>query len=242
MSQPTLRAVPARAGTEIGRVALTLLGGAGLIGGAFLNWTRGTTGAHLIYESLIKTNFSTTADIVKSAGGLAVILGLAAVVGLADRTGRLTRLAGVLGIALFALFLIEVLRSADHSLQIGTWLVLAGSVLSLLGGLLVPRRTVLAPVVAQDPQPVGRRRGSRRPDEADYAESDRTAPIPADPTWDRRERGGEQTTAGGTTAPGWPAPPGNQMDPGERQALGDTSDPRDTQPVAHGHRHHLWRH
>lgn len=142
--------VPARtrAGFDFGRLLLTLAGCAAVIIAAFLDWTRGIAGTDLTNHSLVKIEFFAQSDIVKSVGGIAILLGLVALVGLVDRTGWLTRLAGALGIVLFVLLAIEVYRSAQHSMQVGAWLALAGSVVLVIAGFL-GREIVEAPTVVE---------------------------------------------------------------------------------------------
>lgn len=140
----------ARPGFEAGRLVLTLIGGAALIVGAFLDWTRDTAATSLTNRSLFQTDFSTRTDIVKTAGGIAILIGLIAVVGLIDRTGWLTRLAGALGIVMFILFAVEVYRSSQHSLQAGAWLALGGGVVLVLGGMLGPRAPIEGPMVVEE--------------------------------------------------------------------------------------------
>ena len=140
----------ARPGTEVGRIVLSLLGGAALVVGAFLDWTRGVVGTDLTNKVFVQTDFSSRTDIVKTAGGIAVVLGLLAVVGMVDRSGWLTRLAGALGIVAFALFAIEVYRaSAPHSVQSGAWMVLGGGVVLTMAGLLGPRPVMDVPTVVE---------------------------------------------------------------------------------------------
>ncbi|MEZ0109658.1 hypothetical protein ABH920_003672 [Catenulispora sp. EB89] len=117
------------------RVLVTALGAAGLIVGAFLNWTRNTQGTHVSWRSVYQDSFAGTNDIVQSIGGASILLGLIAVLGLADASGWLVRLAGAVGIVGSVLFIIQVQRSSEHSMQIGLWFALAGSVLCVLGGL-----------------------------------------------------------------------------------------------------------
>jgi hypothetical protein len=138
-----------RAGSDVGRLLLTLVGGAALIVGAFLNWTRNLAGDNLSNHALVKIEFFAQSDIVKTAGGISVLLGLVALVGLVDRTGWLTRLAGALGIVLFVLFAIEVYRSSQHQVQIGAWLALAGGVALVLGGLFGGREIVEVPAAVE---------------------------------------------------------------------------------------------
>ncbi|MEY9893099.1 hypothetical protein ABIA35_004353 [Catenulispora sp. MAP12-49] len=117
------------------RILLTALGAAGLIVGAFMNWTRSTQGSHVSWRALFDSGFGGTTDIVQSVGGASILVGLVAVLGLADVTGWLTRLAGAIGLVGSVLFIIQVQRSTDHSLQVGLWLALAGSVLCIAAGL-----------------------------------------------------------------------------------------------------------
>lgn len=117
------------------RVLLTALGAAGLIVGAFLNWTRDTQGTHVSWRSVYTDAFGSTDSIVKSIGGASILLGLIAVLGLADASGWLVRLAGAVGIVGSVLFIIQVQSSSDHRMQAGLWVALAGSVLCVLGGL-----------------------------------------------------------------------------------------------------------
>jgi hypothetical protein len=140
----------ARPGLEAGRLVLTLLGGAALVVGAFLNWTRDTAATSITNRSLVQTDFTTRSDIVQTAGGIAILIGIVAVIGLIDRTGWLSRLAGALGIVLFILFAVEVYRSADHSMQAGAWLALAGGIVLIIGGMLAPRSPEEMPTVLEE--------------------------------------------------------------------------------------------
>jgi hypothetical protein len=126
---PTTRTV-----NDNGRLFFTTVGGAALVVAAFLNWSRNMTGYSLSNHSLINTTFFTQTDIVRTVGGLAVVIGLVGMFGLVDHSGWLTRLCGLFGVALFVMFLIEVLRSSDHTLQAGAWLTLAGGLAMLVGG------------------------------------------------------------------------------------------------------------
>ena len=56
--------------------------------------------------------------------------------GLAARSGWLTRLAGALGIAGFVLFAIEIYRAnmSASNIGAGAWVALAGSVVTLIAG------------------------------------------------------------------------------------------------------------
>lgn len=116
------------------RILLTALGAAGLIVGAFLNWTRNTEGTQVSWRAVYQDTFGGTDNIVQSIGGISVLLGLIAVLGLVDASGWLTRLAGAVGIIGSVLFIIQVQRSSDHGLQVGLWFALVGSVLCVLAG------------------------------------------------------------------------------------------------------------
>jgi hypothetical protein len=159
----------ARPGLEAGRLVLTLLGAAALIVGAFLNWTRSTAATNITNRALLQTDFTTRSDIVKTTGGIAILIGILAVVGLIDRTGWLSRLAGALGIVLFILFAVEVYRATGHTLQAGAWLALAGGVILIIGGLLTPRTLDELPTVIEEREritaPNERSIDGRRPDD-----------------------------------------------------------------------------
>jgi hypothetical protein len=139
-----------RAGSDFARLLFTLVGGAALIVSAFLNWTRGIDGDNLSNHALVRTEFFAQSDIVKTVGGIAVLIGLIALLGLVDRTGWLTRLAGALGIVLFVLFAVEVYRSSQHTMQVGAWLALAGGIVLVIGGFFGAREVVEAPTVVEE--------------------------------------------------------------------------------------------
>jgi hypothetical protein len=140
------------------RLALSVLGAAGMIIGAFLPWLRfdegqappgvGLTGLDLSNSIFYSTDDPFGASFIGSAGLAAIILGVLALLGMALRTGWLTSLAGVLGIIAFVLVLITLYRvpDADFSVSnvgLGLWVVLAGGVLALLGGFFGARPTAV---------------------------------------------------------------------------------------------------
>ena len=154
-AQPT--AAPAATGTRtrpmglLARVLLTLIGAAGMIIGGFLNWTHGMNGVDLSYRAFYQTRFVNDTNFVTTVGFAMIVLGLIALVGLAPRSGWLTRLAGVLGIVGFVLFVIQLTRShasMPSSIQIGAWIALAGSVVALIGGFFGTRTVVVSPAAA----------------------------------------------------------------------------------------------
>jgi hypothetical protein len=150
MVVPTTTTTTPRAASIGARVVLTLLGAAGLVIAAFLDWTDGIRGLDLSWTALYKTEFVTTDTIYKSVGGLSILLGLLLIVSLAAFFGSLTRLVAALGIVMFVLFAIEIYRdSATHDIQVGAWVALAGSLVALIGGFMPVQRTaaVAGPVV-----------------------------------------------------------------------------------------------
>jgi hypothetical protein len=131
------------------RTLATLLGAAALVVGAFQHWTTAPrTGDTLTLRALVQTDFATRTDILKTVGGLSVLIGLVALAGLADRTGWLERLAGSAAVAVFLMFAIELFRSAGDSASAalraagaGVWMELGGGLLLMLGSLFGVHRT-----------------------------------------------------------------------------------------------------
>jgi hypothetical protein len=145
-------------GTIAGRVIFTTLGAVGMIVGAFLDWFGGDRGTDLSYRVF----FQPVRDIgpgltpleineqafLTSAGSVVIAIAVLALVGLAG--SWITRLAGALGVAAFVLFAISVYRTETassflDSMEIGAWLVLIGSVITLIGGFVGTRRVVALP-------------------------------------------------------------------------------------------------
>jgi hypothetical protein len=160
-------AVPPRGWSWAGlsmRILLTLAGAAGMIVSAFLNWVNAPGGVEGV-ELDIRTVWipqreyvATEASFVETMGFAAIVLGLIAIIGLAPRSGWLTRLAGAVGIIGFILFVVQLYRSSGafdvEDLRLGAWLLIGGSVLALIGGFLGTRiRYVMppAPAVLQEP-------------------------------------------------------------------------------------------
>jgi hypothetical protein len=130
------------------RIALTLVGAAAMIVGAFLEWGGGTAGTEVEYRAFFDTDAGggETVGFATSAGFVLIVLGLLALLGMAFRTGWLTRLAGALGLVALVLLVVTLYR-ADESLsflQIGFWVSAAGSLVALIGGFLGSRPRVVA--------------------------------------------------------------------------------------------------
>jgi hypothetical protein len=193
------RVVPAHSAPEFGRRTLTLIGAAALIVGACLNWTQNTLGTNLTFRSLLQEDFATRADVVRTSGGIAILLGIVALVGLVDRKAWLSRLAGLAAIAEFVMLAIEVYRGSGRTLQIGAWLLLAGGVVLLLGGSVHERnRYIETPAggAAVDDgvddtatRPATRRVPDREPVATPESDAERTQVVnaPVDPSAEGRD-------------------------------------------------------
>lgn len=120
------------------RIALVAVGAAGMIVGAFLEWVNGIHGIDLSNRVFFTTHIGTTGTFLASAGAVAIAIGLVAMIGLAPIGGWLVRLAGIAGIIGFVLSVISMARVGSFSLPqdigIGLWLVLVGSVVTLIAG------------------------------------------------------------------------------------------------------------
>jgi len=121
------------------RVFFTALGALGLILGAFQPWTRNLDGTDLPWGGLSQDTVNVPDNAMRTLGAASIALGLLAVLGLADATGKLTRVAGSAGIVGLLLFIIQVERSPIHSIQDGVWLAMAGSVVCVIAGLKAER-------------------------------------------------------------------------------------------------------
>ncbi len=154
------------AGGLSARIILTLLGVAGMIAGSFLNWFNigsedvppgvelpGTAGIEWNWSVLYSTEDPFDASFFSSIGFVVIVLALLAIVGLALRTGWLTRLAGALAIVAVILYAITLYRVPEQELSIseiglGAWLVAAGGLVVVIAGFLGSRRVVSANVPA----------------------------------------------------------------------------------------------
>ena len=151
--QPAASSRSARRGFSWGSLAVrflfSLLGAAGMVVGAFLEWVHQSKakGVDVSVRAFFRSNFTTHAQFAKSLGVVFIILGLLAIVGMAFRSGWLTSLVGVLGIVGFVLFVIELHRSKASlpgSIGPGAWIALAGGFLALIGGILGGRARPVA--------------------------------------------------------------------------------------------------
>lgn len=148
-------------GAMLVRLVLTLVGAAAMIVSGFLKWINPiaqSTAQHISIRSLWSTNFRHTGSFVTSMAALVILLGLVAIVGLAPRSGWLTRLAGALGIVVAVLFGIQLFRLPQGSfpgdLGVGVWVLLGGGIVALIGGFLGTRHRVVytpvAPAVVEE--------------------------------------------------------------------------------------------
>lgn len=147
------------AGRVAARVVLTLAGAAGMIVGPFLGWTGGgIPGLRVRLAAFYRPDLGASGSFPVTVGGVMVLIGLLAIVGLAGRSGWITRLAGTLGIVAFALFVIELFRAGALPIGPGAWLALAGAVVALIAGFVTSQ--VAASPAAAGSRPAGVPTGS----------------------------------------------------------------------------------
>ncbi|WP_034263081.1 hypothetical protein [Actinospica robiniae] len=140
-----------------GRVLASVLAVVALVIGAFQGWTSFRTGDKLTLHVLTGVDFGATGDIVKTVGGLSILIALVAVVALVDPSGWLTRLAGAAAVIVAVMFAIEAFRyyghhfdTALHNVRAGFWLELGAGVLLLLAGSFNSRRAVVVPTADEN--------------------------------------------------------------------------------------------
>jgi hypothetical protein len=136
-----------RAGRIRARLVFTLIGAVALVVGVFLDWTESLPGYRLTTWSLVQNSFYTRNELLDTVGAVSVLIAIVALLSLLDRTGWLTRLAGLAAVVLFAMFAIQVFRhhgqhfgAAYNALRAGAWCQLGGGAVLLLGGLIRYRR------------------------------------------------------------------------------------------------------
>lgn len=137
------------------RLVFTVLGIAALLVGAVLNWQARLAGNKLTLRSLIQDDFTTRSDVLRTVAVASALIAIVALLGLLDRTGWLTRLAGLAAVVVFAMFAVQVYRhygenlaASYHALRPGAWFQLGAGVLLLLGGLIRYRRRSDRPALA----------------------------------------------------------------------------------------------
>lgn len=119
------------------RLVLTGLGAGLIIVGSFGEWIGSAAGDQLSWRAFLAPDFDPVQPIlILSAAGITIGIGILAILGLAFQSGWIARLAGALGLVAFTLFAIEVYRSNQDlaDVRLGMWLILAGSVITLIGG------------------------------------------------------------------------------------------------------------
>ena len=140
--EQTIRPAPiASVGSSI---LTTMVGATGMIVSAFLQWIRpdGIDGVHVSNRAYWDVAFASDEQFWRSAGLIAIAMGLVAIIGLAVASGWLTRLAGAAAIVGFATFTITMYRAeADlpGALGPGPWFLLGGGLLALFGGFFARR-------------------------------------------------------------------------------------------------------
>ncbi|HXF56521.1 MAG TPA: sugar:proton symporter [Actinomycetota bacterium] len=131
------------------RVLLSLAGAAGLVLSAFLSWTGGRSGVNMDVRSLWDEGAfgASTGSFVETVGFAAIVLGLLAIVGLAPRSGWLTRLAGAVAVAGSILFVVQATRAGGGVSDVGpgAWVALVAGVVALVGGFFGTRAAPAAP-------------------------------------------------------------------------------------------------
>ena len=113
---------------------LVVVGGAMMIAASLLNWAGPVRGTHTHIRSLWDPEF-TTSGLIRSVGFAMILLGAVAIVGLLAKTKWVSLIAGLVGIAVAVLFLVEVQRGSAGLEQVGAgvWLSLAGAACVLIG-------------------------------------------------------------------------------------------------------------
>jgi hypothetical protein len=140
-----------RPGGMVARIILSLLGAAGMIYGAFLDWLMeadfSSRGIDANWNIFFSTSPGEATTMWSSAGFVIIVLGVLAVIGLAFRTGWLTSLSGALAVAAMILLAVTFYRlQEDLGIQdfgVGAWLIVAGGLVALIGGFFGARRRVI---------------------------------------------------------------------------------------------------
>lgn len=140
-----------------GRVLASVLAVIALVIAAFQGWTSFRTGDKLTLHALTQNDFSATNDIVKSVGGLSILIALVAVVALVDPSAWLTRLTGAAAVIVAVMFGIQAYRGYGHDfttmvhgVRPGFWLELGAGIALLLAGSFGAPRAVVVPAAEED--------------------------------------------------------------------------------------------
>ena len=126
----------------VARILLTVLGALMMVLGSFGEWLPGTNGTDLTYENYVEAVFRTETppppegvdSIFVSVGLVPIVLAVFVLLGLASRTGLLTRLTAGFALLLVAAFTFTV-ANAGLSVGSGLVVVLVGTVVALIGGI-----------------------------------------------------------------------------------------------------------
>ena len=182
------------------RLVITVIGIAALVVGAFLDWQTSQPGYRLTNRSLLHNDFSTTSNMTRSVGAISVLIAAFALLALLDRTGWLTRLAGLAAVVLFAMFALQLYRhSGQHfdpalrAVGVGGWVTVGAGVVLLLGGL-----------VRYRPK---RRRAAREAEQAAIERDRLTAdtavrrPVPNEPIGEADRTGAAESDAASAADP-----------------------------------------
>ena len=120
--------------TTAGRTLFALVGAGLMILGGVKEWVKDIPGTELGTQILTRHAVKHADTLVTSVGFLVIVLGMAAIVGLATN-GWLTRLSGALGIVMFVLLVVQLYAGSAALLPgLGPWLLLIGGIVAVAGG------------------------------------------------------------------------------------------------------------
>jgi hypothetical protein len=128
------------------RTILTASGAAAIGIGAFLEWFRpnALAGTSMDWRVFYKTTaLQNTVEIFRSAGGIMICIGVLALIGLVFRSGWITRLAGVLGLVSFGMYVATLYRanqSIGDAIGAGMWIILGASIVTVIAGFMTGTR------------------------------------------------------------------------------------------------------
>lgn len=131
-------------GRVAARAVMTIVGAALLILSPWLDWIGSRAGTKTTIEAYWRSTLGPADRFFESAGIVMIVLGALGLIGLAFKSGWLTRIVGILGIVALILFAIAMGRTnADIPGDVGPglWVALAGSILLLVAGFVAPDDT-----------------------------------------------------------------------------------------------------